>query len=152
MKYYVTELASAITKCNNLNNRAVDGGAFTDGITSKICEILELKTGQGAIPIIEENQGKYLQYYTAEQLAEQRELTWYETNDCHEDLEFQIYLTHKNNTILTKEVPAIYEYWKTNDIDTYVEDEGVYMYVNYILDEHRALLTGYGAIINEKPI
>ena len=152
MNYYVTTLASAITKCNNLNQRAVDGGAFIDGVTTKICEVLELKTGQGAIPIIEANGGIYLQYYTEEQLSEQRELTWYEENDWHEELQFQIFLTHKDNTILIKEVSAIYEYWKDNNIDTYIEDSGVYMYVNFILPEHRALLISYNAVINEKTL
>lgn len=84
-------------------------------------------------------------------ILEYEDIVEFLPSDWHEDTNFQIFLTHKDNTILIKEVSAIYEYWKDNDIDTYIEDSGVYLYVNYLLDEHRTLLLSYNAVINEKP-
>lgn len=66
-----------------------------------------------------------------------------------EDKSIQIALTLEQNTDLAIDVPEIAMYRKEHNISSYREGNVIYSYVNWLLDEHRALLTRYGANIIE---
>ena len=70
---------------------------------------------------------------------------WHES-DC----KIQIIMSFENNILMLQQYPEFAVYVKTNNIKSYIVENYVYLYVNYILDEHRYLLTMFGAIINEK--
>ena len=62
----------------------------------------------------------------------------------------QIKMSFENNILMLQQYPEFAVYVKSNNIKTYILENYVYLYVNYILDEHRYLLTMFGAIIKEK--
>ena len=66
-----------------------------------------------------------------------------------EDKKIQIILTHQANTKLVSDVPELAMYRKQNAIKSYTDENNVYVYADWLLPEHRQLLTAYGAIINE---
>lgn len=61
----------------------------------------------------------------------------------------QIILSYEQNLSLLSQYPEFGVYIKTNDINTVIENNYVYIYVNYILEDHLAILNGFGAIIND---
>ena len=70
---------------------------------------------------------------------------WHEPN-C----KIQIKISFENNILMLQQYPEFAVYVKNNNINSYIVENYVYLYVNYILDEHRYLLTMFGAIIIEK--
>lgn len=75
------------------------------------------------------------------------------TEIWHEaDMKIQIKMSFENNIKMLESYPEIGVYRKENNIGTYIVNNYTYSYCNYLLDEHRALLTAFGGIINEREI
>lgn len=74
-------------------------------------------------------------------INEEGEISWHEPN-CT----IQIKLTHANNTRLLIDFPQFAFLPKQLNLPTYSDDTFVYIYANYLLAEHRELLTNYGEI------
>ena len=72
---------------------------------------------------------------------------WHET-----DMIIQIKMSFENNIKMLEQYPEIGVYRKENNIGTYIVNSYTYSYCNYLLDEHRALLTAFGGIINEREV
>lgn len=72
---------------------------------------------------------------------------WHEEN-----MKIQIIMSFENNIKMLELYPEIGVYRKKNNIGTYMVNNFTYSYCNYLLDEHRMLLTGFGGIINERNI
>jgi hypothetical protein len=70
-------------------------------------------------------------------------------HEWHFDLEIQVIFTYEENLRLLSEVPELALYVRNNDIPTVIENGHVYIYVNYLLPEHEAIMKKYG-IINTK--
>ena len=62
----------------------------------------------------------------------------------------RIKISNHNNLTLLQSYPELGMYIKMNNINSYIESNYSYMYVNYILPEHKTLLEAYGAIIITK--
>ena len=71
--------------------------------------------------------------------------TWHEEN-----MKIQIVMSFENNIKMLEQYPEIGMYRKDNNVGTYIVNNFTYSYCNYLLDEHRALLTAFGGIINER--
>lgn len=65
------------------------------------------------------------------------------------DKNFQIKLSYDDNNKLLEDYPEFAVYRKNNNIKAYYLNNHVYLYVNYFLDGHEALLKSYNAIITE---
>jgi hypothetical protein len=63
----------------------------------------------------------------------------------------QIYQTYDDSLAMLEEHPDVATYRKENNIETIREFGFVYVYVNWLLPEHRALFESYNATINERP-
>ena len=63
-----------------------------------------------------------------------------------------IQIIQSNNDCLNmlKEYPEVGVYRKQNNIDTYVDNNLVYVYVNNLLPEHRLMFEQFNSTINEK--
>jgi len=70
---------------------------------------------------------------------------WHEPN-----MPMQIVMTFEQSTKLVGAYPEIAAYRKANNIVTYYEYDGTYVYVNWLLPEHKALFEAFGAIIKTK--
>jgi len=67
-------------------------------------------------------------------------------HEWHFDLEIQVIFSYEENLRLLSEVPELALYVRNNDIPTVIENGHVYIYVNYLLPEHEAMMKNYGTI------
>lgn len=62
----------------------------------------------------------------------------------------RIRMTHVQNLNMLQLYPELGVYIKSNGIESHVDNTYTYVYVNSILDEHRAILLAFGATILPK--
>lgn len=62
----------------------------------------------------------------------------------------QVFLTHSSGTKLIIENPDLVAYMKSVGIPTIYENDGIYIYLEELYEEHRLLFMQYGAEFNEK--
>ena len=74
--------------------------------------------------------------------------TWDE--NWHEDTEKRIILTLEDNAILLQNVPELAVYMKEEELTSYIEGNYIYVYVNWIEEEHLPILQNFNAIIENK--
>lgn len=67
----------------------------------------------------------------------------------HENKLFQVKLSYDDQLTLLEQYPEMGVYRKQNNIIVYKENDTTYFYVNYILDQHKALLLSFNATITE---
>ena len=72
-------------------------------------------------------------------------------HEWHFDLKYQIIFTEINSLRMLQKRPEIGVYCKQNDIVSVIENGFVYIYVDFILPEHRVLFEVFNAEINERP-
>ena len=110
-----------------------------DLITSKYCELLQV--------------GEFW-YIPATEVTEQwgiGELVG-DIHEWHFGLDVQVILTYEDNLKLLSEVPELAVYVRNNDIPTIIENGYIYIYANFLLEEHREILEQFNAVINERSI
>lgn len=73
-------------------------------------------------------------------------------HEWHFGLDIQVILTYEDNLKLLSEVPELAVYVRNNDIPTIIENGYMYIYANFLLEEHREILEQFNAIINERSI
>ena len=71
-------------------------------------------------------------------------------HNWHFGLDIQVILTYEDNLKLLSEVPELAVYVRNNDIPTIIENGYMYIYANFLLEEHREILEQFNAIINER--
>ena len=64
------------------------------------------------------------------------------------EIKITIEMTNYDNLLLLKDYPELAVYMKTNNIKVDIFENKVLIYLNYLLDEHRALFLKYNAKIN----
>ena len=146
---YITALKEVIELRDNINTAIKKSGRWDGSITNNLCNVIELKDNKGALPIV----AGYEAYYPDYAINEAREIEAHEKlgyEDWHEDTEIQIYLSHIDNANMLVDYPEIGQYRKDNNITTYINDDGVYIYLNFINKEHSDIFKNYNAIINKK--
>ena len=62
----------------------------------------------------------------------------------------RVKMRFENNLTMLQNYPELGVYIKQSGINSFVEQGYTYIYVNYLLPEHRALLEAFGATIIEK--
>ena len=70
----------------------------------------------------------------------------------HEQTEKRIILGLLDNTRLIQDVPELGVYLKQNNINSYIDGQFVYIYVNYILTEHETLIISYNGTIQDNSV
>ena len=73
-------------------------------------------------------------------------------HEWHFGLDVQVILTYEDNLKLLSEVPELAVYVRNNDIPTIIENGYIYIYANFLLEEHREILEQFNAVINERSI
>lgn len=73
-------------------------------------------------------------------------------HEWHYDFNIQLIMTYENNLKLLSDVPELAIYVRDNGIPTVIENGFVYLYVNFILPEHKAIFENekYQITLNQK--
>jgi hypothetical protein len=62
----------------------------------------------------------------------------------------RVKISFQNNLMMLQSYPELGDYIKANNINSYLSDNYVYIYVNYLLDAHKALLQAFGATLIQR--
>jgi superfamily I DNA and RNA helicase len=143
MYYKATNLQSQVNTLNNewIKQHRIDNP--NDKITQRYTEIIKVFEFEY---VLKDNiTEKYITDYIeiVNELPEKP--IWHDEN-C------SIQIVQSNNDCLAMldNYPEIAVYRKENNIESIRENGFVYIYVNYLLEEHRILLENFNAIINNK--
>ena len=139
---YITTQTEAEQLLESITTEIKQSGFWRGTMTTKLCDLVEFHSGDWGLPIVSGYESFYPQNIIDN--SEQMPADW------HEDKQIQIVQTNEDLLEMLNEFPEIAVYRKQNDIETYMESGKVYLYVNYIMDEHRAILEKFNAEINEK--
>lgn len=138
---YITTKQKAQELLESITDAIKQSGVWRNTKTTKLCDLVEFHSGDCGLPIVH----GYESFYPDSVLesAEQMPPDW------HEDKQIQIVQSNEDLLSMLEEYPEIAVYRKENNITTYRESGRVYVYVNWILDEHRSIFENYDAEINE---
>ena len=149
MTHYISTYNEVTELKDSLNQAIIASGKWDNLITNNLCDVIELKDNKGALPIV----AGYEAYYPDYAINEAREIEAHEKlgyEEWHEDTEIQVFLSHINNANMLVDYPEIGQYRKDNNIITYIEDNGIYVYLNHLNEEHETILNQYNANIDKK--
>ena len=90
-------------------------------------EIIERYINNNEVEISEEDENWFIQPVPID--------NWYDVN-CT----IEIKLSYKNNLLMLQQYPELGMYIKQNNINSYIENGFVFLYVNFILPDHLYLL------------
>ena len=69
--------------------------------------------------------------------------------EWHESTSKRIIMSLQDKAEMLRHVPELAVYLKENNIQSYIEGGFIYIYVNFLYEEHEAILLNYNAIIQD---